>query len=93
VNSDIEQHRDARSAPCHGGRRAEDLIVARVPREKYTEVFLDEGEVVVFAVVKDLARQKCPRLICPEPLPLLDADPDHPFKNISAGRNAGSPAP
>ena len=36
------------------------------PREKYTEVFLDEGQVDMFAVMKELVRQKYPRLIFPE---------------------------
>jgi D-mannonate dehydratase len=35
------------------------------PREKYTEVFLDEGEVDVFGVMKELVRSKYPRLIYP----------------------------
>ena len=33
------------------------------PREKYMEVFLDEGQVDMFAVMKELVRQKYPRLI------------------------------
>ena len=35
------------------------------PREKYTEVFLDEGQVDMFAVMKELVRQKYPRLDLP----------------------------
>ena len=61
----------------------------RVPREKYTETFLDEGEVGMFAVMKELVRQKYPRLIYPEHPPLLDADREQPFKGISSGRYAG----
>jgi len=61
----------------------------RVPREKYTETFLDEGEVDMFAVMKELVRQKYPRLIYPEHPPLLDADCEQPFKGISSGRYAG----
>jgi len=38
----------------------------RKPREKYTEVVPDEGEVDMFAVMKELVRQKYPRLIYPE---------------------------
>jgi mannonate dehydratase len=41
-------------------------VRVRAPREKYTEVFLDEGQVDMFAVMKELTRQKYPRLIYPE---------------------------
>jgi mannonate dehydratase len=61
----------------------------RVPREKYTEVFLDEGEVNMFAVMKELVRQKYPRLIYPEHPPLLDSDREHPFPGISSKRYTG----
>jgi mannonate dehydratase len=44
------------------------------PREKYTEVFLDEGQVDMFAVMKELVRQKYRRLIYPEHPRALDAD-------------------
>lgn len=44
------------------------------PREKYAEVFLDEGQVDMFAVMKELVRQKYPRLIYPEHPRGLDAD-------------------
>jgi mannonate dehydratase len=46
------------------------------PREKYAEVFLDEGQVDMFAVMRELARQKYPRLIYPEHPRGLDADRD-----------------
>ena len=52
------------------------------PREKYAEVFLDEGQVDMFAVMKELVRQKYPRLIYPEHPRALDAD-----------RELGGPAP
>ncbi len=41
-------------------------VILRKPREKYTEVFPDEGEVDMVAVMKELVRQKYPRLIYPE---------------------------
>jgi mannonate dehydratase len=44
------------------------------PREKYTEVFLDEGQVDMFAIMRELVRQKYPRLIYPEHPRGLDAD-------------------
>ena len=44
------------------------------PNEKYTEVFLDEGQVDMFAVMKELVRQKYPRAVYPEHPRALDAD-------------------
>lgn len=61
----------------------------RVPREQYTEVFLDEGEVDMVAVMQELVRQRYPRLIYPEHPPLIDADREHPFKGISSQRYTG----
>jgi mannonate dehydratase len=49
-------------------------VRVQTPREKYTEVFLDEGQVDMFAVMKELTRQKYPRLIYPEHPRGLDAD-------------------
>lgn len=49
-------------------------VILHKPREKYTEVFLDEGEVDMFAVMKELVRQKYPRLIYPEHPRGLDYD-------------------
>ena len=46
----------------------------RVPRESYTEVFADEGEVDMLAVMQELVRQKYPRLVYPEHPQGLDAD-------------------
>ncbi len=48
------------------------------PREKYTEVFIDEGQVDMFAVMKELVRQKYPRLVDPEHPRALDADRERP---------------
>jgi mannonate dehydratase len=49
-------------------------VVVERPREKYTEVFPDEGQVDMFAVMKELIRHKYPRLIYPEHPRGLDAD-------------------
>jgi len=49
-------------------------VRVRVPNEKYTEVFLDEGDVHMFAVMRELVRQKYPRQIFPEHPRALDAD-------------------
>lgn len=61
----------------------------RIPREQYTEVFVDEGEVDMVAVMRELVRQQYPRLIYPEHPPLIDADREHPFKGISSHRYTG----
>jgi mannonate dehydratase len=44
------------------------------PYEEYTEVFIDEGQADMFAVMKELVRQKYPRLIYPEHPRGLDVD-------------------
>jgi mannonate dehydratase len=49
-------------------------VRVQTPREKYTEVFIDEGQVDMFAVMKELTRQKYPRLIFPEHPRALAAD-------------------
>jgi len=56
-------------------------VRVRKPYEKYTEVFLDEGEVNMFAVMKELVRQKYPRAIFPEHPRALDADRERPGFN------------
>jgi mannonate dehydratase len=53
-------------------------VIMKAPREQYTEVFPDEGEVNMFAVMKELVRQKYPRLIYPEHPRGLDADREQP---------------
>ncbi len=64
-------------------------VVTEIPGQKYTEVYLDEGEVDMAAVMRELVRQKYPRLIYPEHPPLIDADRDHPFAGISSTRYSG----
>ena len=64
-------------------------VKTRVPGQKYTEVHLDEGEVDMFAVMKELVDQKYPRLVYPEHPPLIDADREHPFDGISSTRYTG----
>jgi mannonate dehydratase len=49
-------------------------VTVRKPYEKYTEVFLDEGDNDMFLVMKELVRQKYPRLIYPEHPRALDYD-------------------
>jgi mannonate dehydratase len=49
-------------------------VVVRTPYVDYTEVFLDDGQVDMFAVMKELVRQKYPRAVYPEHPRALDID-------------------
>ncbi len=61
-------------------------VRVRTPYEKYTEVFLDEGEINMFAVMKELVRQKYPRLLYPEHPRALDYDRENAgFKSYYPG--------
>jgi mannonate dehydratase len=53
-------------------------VRVRKPYEKYTEVFIDEGENNMFAIMKELLRQKYPRMIYPEHPRAIDYDREHP---------------
>jgi mannonate dehydratase len=61
-------------------------VRVETPYEKYTEVFIDEGSIDMFAVMKELVRQKYPRLIYPEHPRALDYDRERPdFKPYYPG--------
>ncbi len=61
-------------------------VRVRTPYESYTEVFIDAGQVDMFAVMKELVRQKYPRLIYPEHPRGLDVDRERPnFKPYYPG--------
>jgi mannonate dehydratase len=47
----------------------------------YTEVFLDEGVVNMFAVMKELVRQKYPRGLYPEHPRAIDYDRERGIRN------------
>lgn len=49
-------------------------VVVRQPYVDYTEVFLDNGQVNMFAVMRELVRQKYPRSIYPEHPRAIDLD-------------------
>ncbi len=53
-------------------------VRVRKPYESYTEVFIDEGIVDMFAVMRELVRQKYPRLIYPEHPRAIDNDRENP---------------
>lgn len=48
------------------------------PNERYTEVFIDEGENNMFSVMKELVKQKYSRLVYPEHPRGIDYDREHP---------------
>ena len=49
-------------------------VVVRRPYVDYTEVFLDDGQVDLFGVMRELVRQRYPRAIYPEHPRALDVD-------------------
>jgi mannonate dehydratase len=49
-------------------------VIVRTPYVDYTEVFLDEGQVDMFAVMRELVRQKYPRGLYPEHPRAIDVD-------------------
>ncbi len=53
-------------------------VIVRTPSLDYTEVFPDEGEVDMFAVMKELVRQGYDRAIYPEHPRALDVDRERP---------------
>ncbi len=53
-------------------------VKVHTPFERYTEVFIDEGENDMFAVMKELVRQKYARLIYPEHPRGIDYDRERP---------------
>ncbi len=53
-------------------------VRVRRPSVDYTEVFLDEGEVDMFAVMRELVRQRYPRALYPEHQRALDVDREVP---------------
>jgi mannonate dehydratase len=60
-------------------------VRVRKPYVDYTEVFLDEGIVDMFAVMKEFVRQKYPRAIYPEHPRAIDLDRKLGIKNFYPG--------
>jgi mannonate dehydratase len=60
-------------------------VVVRKPYVDYTEVFLDAGMVNMFAVMRELVRQKYPRGLYPEHPRALDIDRERGIKNQYPG--------
>jgi mannonate dehydratase len=60
-------------------------VRVRKPYVDYTEVFLDEGMVNMYAVMKELVRQKYPRGLYPEHPRAIDIDREKGIRNQYAG--------
>jgi mannonate dehydratase len=53
-------------------------VIVHEPYEKYEEVFIDEGYNNMYAVMKELVRQKYPRMVYPEHPRAIDYDRGQP---------------
>jgi mannonate dehydratase len=60
-------------------------VKVRKPYDNYTEVFIDEGENDMFAVMRELVKVKYTRLIYPEHERALDVDRERGIKNQYPG--------
>jgi mannonate dehydratase len=81
----VEVCRDLGARDCINHVHYRNVTVQK-PYEKYTEVFLDEGDNNMFLVMKELVRQKYPRLIYPEHPRALDYDRERPnFRSTYPG--------
>jgi len=60
-------------------------VIVRQPYVDYTEVFLDEGQVDMFAVMRELVRQKYPRGLYPEHPRAIDVDRERGIRNMYPG--------
>jgi mannonate dehydratase len=70
-------------------------VIVRKPYEKYTEVFLDEGQVNMFAVMQELVKMKYTRGLYPEHPRAIDLDRERPngiaggYAKVGGGGFAG----
>jgi mannonate dehydratase len=60
-------------------------VLVQKPYERYTEVFIDEGENDMFAVMRELVRLKYSRLIYPEHPRAIDYDRERGIMNQYPG--------
>jgi mannonate dehydratase len=60
-------------------------VKVQKPYERYTEVFIDEGENDMFAVMKELVKHKYRRLVYPEHPRAIDYDRDRGVKSMYPG--------
>jgi len=65
-------------------------VISEIPYEKYSEVFIDQGQVNMFAVMQELFKHKYTRGLYAEHPHILDYDRDQPEgKNRSGGVAGG----
>jgi mannonate dehydratase len=64
-------------------------VVLRKPYEKYSEVFIDAGDINMFAVMKELVKQKYRHLVHPEHPRGLDYDREQPNFRSQYGGGGG----
>lgn len=64
-------------------------VITEVPYDKYTEVFIDEGEVNMFAVMRELMKHKYDRGLWAEHPHILDYDKEHSGGENRSGGSAG----
>jgi mannonate dehydratase len=60
-------------------------VITEIPGQKYTEVFLDEGQVDMQGVMEELVRQGYPRMVYPEHPPIIDHDEEFKPKQSGEG--------
>ncbi|MEP7372712.1 MAG: mannonate dehydratase [Chitinophagaceae bacterium] len=64
-------------------------VISEIPYDKYTEVFIDEGQVNMFAVMQELMKQGYKRGLYPEHPHILDYDREHAGGDKRSGGTAG----
>lgn len=65
-------------------------VISEIKYNKYTEVFLDEGQVNMFAVMRELIKQGYERGLYPEHPHILDYDKEHPGGEKRSGATPGA---
>jgi mannonate dehydratase len=64
-------------------------VISEIPYDKYTEVFIDEGQVNMFAVMQELIKHGYKRGLYPEHPHILDYDREHAAGDKRSGGVAG----
>ena len=64
-------------------------VITEIPYDKYVEVFIDEGEVNMFAVMQELMKHGYNRGLYAEHPHILDYDKEHPGGEKRSGGSAG----
>lgn len=64
-------------------------VITEIPYDKYTEVFIDEGQVNLFAVMQEVMKHGYNRALMPEHPHILDYDREHSDRPLSGGVAGG----